>query len=365
MNDRAGRRMQFIDASRGLAMLFVFLSHFAIGYFEQIGDVRDHRIASLLALPATPTFVILSGLLIGFLSVQSAASFRSLKLKLMDRGLFLLLPAHLLIVPAHRAIFGHARFVFITDTIGVCIILGPAMVTRLSPVARLLLGSALLALSWRLYLTWHPVTAAGRWIHSAFIGDQPFTYGWLTFPVIPWFGAYLMATPLGEALARWRRAGDGYVLRLGIVSICTMVAGVAMHLVGRRCGPGLHLVLSAGQKYPPSPSFLLSCGGLGLAVLTALAWVEQKRLAPRILSALTLLGRTSLVVFVVQYTLYYVGIPSLHLPASRGWPIFFGLSVAFIWGLAYLWDRYLGNEYLTVGLSSVVPAPSPSPVPKS
>lgn len=348
-SDRLSRRSQFIDASRGLAMLFVFVSHFAIAYFGAQGE--GHRgVAYWLALPSTPTFVVLSGLLVGFLSVQSPGSFGNLTVKLIDRGLFLLVPAHALIVIAHLVMFGHARFIFITDAIGVCIIVGPLLVTRVTSAGRLLLGAALIALTWRLYLTWNPGSASGRWIHSVLIGDAPFKYGWLTFPILPWLGTYLLATPLGEALARWKRSGHGFVTRLGLASIVAIGAGLAMHVAGRKCGPGLHALLSAGQKYPPAPAFVLALGGLGLAVATLIAWVEQKNLAPRALSALALFGRTSLVVFVVQYFVYYAVIPSLHLQHARWWPLYFGSSVAFIYGVAFAWERYLGNDYLTVGL---------------
>ncbi len=362
MSDRVSRRSQFIDASRGLAMLFVFVSHFAIAYFDAWRDSRHGHIASLLALPSTPTFVLLSGLLVGFLSVQSSASFANLTVKLMDRGLFLLVPAHALIMIAHVVIFGHARFIFITDAIGVCILLGPWLITRMSPGGRFLLGVALIALSWRLYLTWSPVSASGRWVHSALLGDQPFANGWLTFPIIPWLGCYLLATPLGEALARWRRiTGDGFIPRLAAVSICAIAVGVLLHGLSRHSAGGLHPLLSAGQKYPPSPSFMLTSGGLGLGVTAVMAWVEQRKLFPSLMAALARIGRCSLVVFLVQYFVYYVVVYSLRLPLSHWWPIYLAVSVAFIYGVAYGWDRYVGNEYLTVGLPYLIRAPSAEP----
>ena len=356
MGDRDSRRSQFIDATRGLAMLFVFVSHFAIAYLGVLADPRPARIAALLALPSTPTFVLLSGLLMGFLSVQSPASFPKLIVKLVDRGLFLLIPAHAIIALAHIVIFGHARFLFITDAIGVCVLIGPWMITRFSPGARAVLGLSLLAFAWWLYLTWNPSTTAGRWLHAAFVGDDPFKYGWLTFPILPWLGAYLLATPLGEALARWKSAGTGFALRLAMTSVASMSVGLASHLLSRRCGPGIRSLFSSGQKYPPSPAYVLTTGGLGLAVTAFVAWLEQRKLASLLLSALALLGRTSLVVFVVQYFVYYVVVFSLHLPASPWWPAYLGLSVLFIYGVAGFWDRHLGNEYLTVGLPHLIEA---------
>jgi hypothetical protein len=69
-----------------------------------------------------------------------------------------------------------------------------------------------------------------------------------------------------------------------------------------------------------------------------------------------LLGRSSLVAFVLQYFVYYVVVSSLHLPASGAWPAYLCLSVLFIYGVAVLWERYLGNDYLTVGLPQLIQA---------
>jgi hypothetical protein len=90
--------------------------------------------------------------------------------------------------------------------------------------------------------------------------------------------------------------------------------------------------------------------------LTLFAWLERRKVASALLSALALLGRASLVVFVVQYYVYNVLLSSLHLSASRAWPVYLALSVLFICAVAAWWDRYLGNEYLTVGLPSLLQA---------
>jgi len=337
-------------------MLLVLQSHFATIYFGLLDDRRSEQLANWLALPATPTFVLLSGLLIGFLSVQSSSSFPSLIVKLMDRGLFLLIPAHVLIVITHLVMFGHARFLFITDAIGVCVLLGPWMVARFSSASRAVLGVALIAIAWRFKLTWNPSTASGRWLHAALFGDDPFKYGWLSFPIVPWLGTYLLATPLGEAVAKWKRAGNDFVLRLALISVASMSMGLVLHVLGRRSDPAIRGLLSAVQKYPPGPAYILSWGGLGLGVLTLFAWLERRKVASALLSALALLGRASLVVFVVQYYVYNVLLSSLHLSASRAWPVYLALSVLFICAVAAWWDRYLGNEYLTVGLPSLLQA---------
>jgi uncharacterized membrane protein len=56
-------RLRFVDATRGTAVLMVLVSHFGITYF----DVLDPRARWLeaLTLSASPTFMLLSGLLVG------------------------------------------------------------------------------------------------------------------------------------------------------------------------------------------------------------------------------------------------------------------------------------------------------------
>ncbi|HEY4188604.1 MAG TPA: heparan-alpha-glucosaminide N-acetyltransferase domain-containing protein [Polyangia bacterium] len=350
VDGRVTRRSLFIDATRGLAMALVCVSHFGISYFGFAGDRRDKDLTGLIALPATPTFVILSGLLLGFLSVRNRATFPDLGLKLMDRGLFLLGPAHALIVAAHLLSFKSARFIFVTDAIGICILTGPWLVKALSSTARLALGTGLLLVAWCLFLTWKPLGVGGGLVRSIFIGDAPFAHGWLTFPLLPWLGTYLVATPLGELLAVWIAAGKNWVARLGSVSLVVMAAGLVLHLLGRGQSPAIRDLLSGLKKYPPGPAYLLACGGGGLGMTTFLGWLEQRKRLMSLLSLLATVGRSSLVVFVVQYFIYYVGFTFLRLPVTHLWPIYLATSLVLVFGVAFSWDRYLGNEYLTVGL---------------
>jgi hypothetical protein len=118
-------------------------------------------------------------------------------------------------------------------------------------------------------------------------------------------------------------------------------------------------LLSAGQKYPPSPTFLLGSAGLGFAILAAAAWVEDRGLFRSAFAILALLGRASLVVFVGQYFVYYVGFFLLRLPMSPLWPIYFAVSVLINLACAWLWDAKFSNRFLTVGLPRLLQRQSP------
>jgi uncharacterized membrane protein len=90
-------RVASIDAARGSAMLFVCLAHFTNVYFFLNGKEDIGIYLVLIGMVASPTFVTVSGLVAGFLAVTRQSSFTRLRLKLIDRGFFLLLVGHLVL----------------------------------------------------------------------------------------------------------------------------------------------------------------------------------------------------------------------------------------------------------------------------
>jgi uncharacterized membrane protein len=87
---RRPQRLQFLDAARASAMLFVLLDHFGQTFFVD-GDSSVARWMAEVGMVATPTFVAISGILVGFLHRSRGADFQRMRVKLVDRGLFLLL----------------------------------------------------------------------------------------------------------------------------------------------------------------------------------------------------------------------------------------------------------------------------------
>jgi peptidoglycan/LPS O-acetylase OafA/YrhL len=72
-------REEFLDAARGAAMLFVLLSHFGTAYFSR-GEADRFWEAVLIrvGMIASPTFTIVSGLVLGYLlSTTGRGSVRS------------------------------------------------------------------------------------------------------------------------------------------------------------------------------------------------------------------------------------------------------------------------------------------------
>src|SRR5579884_3608187 len=105
---QVARRIGSFDVARGAAMLFVCLSHCAMSYFDFWRPSRPHaplealgQIATTVSFVATPTFLLLSGIVIGYLWRINPTSLSGLKRKLFDRGVFLLIVGHLLqVVPS-------------------------------------------------------------------------------------------------------------------------------------------------------------------------------------------------------------------------------------------------------------------------
>src|SRR5512135_424436 len=100
-------RIRPIDAARGSAMLFVFLSHFVVAYL-----LRYHRSASLAWMftsIASPAFISISGVMLGILFSTRREQFPTAKRRYVMRGIFLLTVGRVLIFLAHIPLCGGWR----------------------------------------------------------------------------------------------------------------------------------------------------------------------------------------------------------------------------------------------------------------
>lgn len=356
-------RQTALDATRGLAMLLVCISHFGL-YFRFAGSEASRWRAELIGLPASPTFVLLSGILLGLLCQQQPERRSSIAVRSTDRGLFLLLIGHIAIGTAHWPAFGNVRFVFMTDAIGVSLLLAPWLIFLLSRMARMGAGAFLLALNWYMYLIWQPTGEVERIIHDVAIGQAPTAGGWLTFPLLPWLGVYIFATGLGEQVARWQARG-GSAAPLAAVACGSILLGVCLHALGRGQSQVLKQLLSCAQKYPPGPAYLLAWGGFGLLLLAGMERLHACPLFRVTGAALATLGRSALIVFILQYYVYFVGLWFLQPFHLVLWPLYLVASIALLFGLALLWESFFGNGFITVGLQALArPSGSSDTAPK-
>lgn len=363
-------RIISIDAARGTAMLFVFVAHFASNYFHtSTSDTRDYLI--LVAMVASPTFIAISGLLLGFLYQMNWDEFGKIKAKLLDRGLFLLTVSHLIIAiafiphtPGPGRIFHAARWEFITDTIGFCIIVGPLLIDRIKPMHRLVLGLSIYLISWLVILFIHPENLDLRILKDTFFGPYSGenTY-YYSFPLLPWFSFYFVNSCVGEKLAVYYiRKEEGKLSKTCLTIACLALVSAICIKTGYYLLETYNLypktfmaytLTSPFEKLPPSPVYLLSYGGVGYFILFILFKFRNNNIINRYIEIVSVLGRTSLFVFMLQFYVYYVILYDINLRLSVLWPIYFIISAILIFAVAKIWDINNLNRFITVGSAGV------------
>lgn len=358
-------RLAAVDAARGAAMLLVCLSHFADAYFKPFGYGRTYEVLDRMVMVASPTFMMMSGAMLGLLGADAGRKWGSRAAKLIDRGVFLLTVAHLLIALAHLPFISPPRDVlrwgFITDAIGFASIVGPLCIGALRPAARVAVGGAVYALSWALVYLWQPAAPGVRLLKDALVGpsgDNSWAYN---FPLLPWLGVYLASTALGDWLARRADAAQaGGISRvaalLGVGALALALAlrgalrGFAGALVANPAGDWLRELTSIAHKIPPGPLYLLFYGGAGLLLVSACFAAVGGQRGERWLGWLQLLGRNSLFTFVFQYYLYFVAMYLLRLRYTPFWPLYFLASLGLLLPTVKGWEAAGGNRLITVGL---------------
>lgn len=360
-------RMGAIDAARGFAMLLVFLAHFCDGYCPHLGDAGAALEAhvTIVTYAASPTFMLLSGMTLGLLRVSHGPRLGKMRSRLIDRGLFLLLVGHPLIL---AGVFpwlkpGQAtRMFFITDTIGLCVAGGAFFSPWLAARARLLLGLLLVVGSWAgvVLLRFEPTTplrvikdwAFGPW------GESTLAYN---FPLLPWAGVYLVGSALGEAAGRLRGTPERLERLLVALAgagfgLCALLKIARRALqAGGRDGELLTALTTLQQKLPPGLFYLMFYGSAALVLAAALVRAERLGSLRWVRARLEMLGRASLAAFLLQFYVYYTLVYELALPMSRAWPLFFAASVALQWPLLQAWDARGLNRWLTLRRRLPVP----------
>jgi uncharacterized membrane protein len=364
-------RLTTIDATRGAAMFFVCLSHFADMVLMSPSTRLYAEQLVRIGMIASPLFIIVSGTILGFLSASRGQEFRAVRYRMIDRSLLLLTIAHTLIAVANMPRLLHPsdawRMVFITDTIALCAIAGSALV-RITPAKyRIAFGAALYSLSWALVILWHPLDLQTRYIKDFFVGPLTLDSWAYVVPVLPWFAVYFAASTIGEHLARSGQGAWAHGLAIRLVRFGTggVVIGLSMKvtyllLIKFHFMPSsteadiVHVLTGPFGKMPPSPDYLAIFGGSGLAILGLLIRFAARPQLAALTNWLALVGRNSLFVFIVQFYVYYVLLHAIRRPPVILWPPLFAGSVVAIVALASWWDRIDGNRFLTVGLAPLM-----------
>jgi len=361
---RGSHRQQFIDFARGTAMLFVLLSHFGVVYFHDAPGLVP-KLMRLVGMVASPTFVIINGILIGFLNRTRPRDFDRLRVAFADRGLFLLTVGHLLILGSHLSYYP-LTFLHMTDTLGVCMLIEPWLVSRTQPGERVRWAILVYTFSW-IMLLWHPLSMSGHFVKESLFGSPTLTFYNYTFPLLPWFSLGFAASALGDRLGVLYLDGswDRMQSLLNRTAVCALIGATALvgihSLVVRLtvndgAGEALRLLTLPFQKEPPSPSYLLFYGALGLILISACLFCERRELLRGVARRTIAFGQTSLVAFIAQYYVFYTVLEFLlrsRLPALP-WAVYFLASVVTVVSVTLAWHRRGYNRFITVGLQHII-----------
>lgn len=352
-------RVRAIDAARGLAMVFVCLSHFGLEYFRRLDEPAIASALYIIGMIGSPTFMLISGVMLGLLYETRRERFQHYRMLLADRALFMLTVGHLLIMvasaPRLESLSETLRRGFITDALAVALLLGPTLVAHVSRRVRALFALILFAGAWILAIRWAPVNAFDAVLRYLLVGAYPNELPH-NFPLLPWLAVYLGASVLGQwigeqlATGRQRKVERTLLAWGGAAMTLVVLYKVCQWTLALPSSPLLAVLASPWRKLPPSPAYLLLYGGLALVLVAGTLAVERRKLMQPLFNWATLLGRASFFVFILQFYVYYVLLLSLNLPYTPFWPLVFVASLVGITVLAKVWDDGANNRYLTVGL---------------
>ncbi len=352
-------------------MLFVFLSHFGEAYFLSNGKDNLLALSRTIGMIASPTFMIISGMMLGLLYQANPGEFGPTQKKLIDRAIFFITIGHVIILIGHIPLAGGFKnalgWMFITDTIGFCILLGSLMITKLTMIERIVVSIGLFVFSWWVIYFLQPNHWLLRLLKEIFFGQHYSQKHILSdvFPLLPWFSLYLISTCIGERFGQIYssdhvgiRKASNFILVIAIAcEILVFFVKGTQHLLSYlhiNSLWGINLIsekifelLQLRHKLPPSLFYFLFYGGIGLMILFWLIRLEGNRFIQPYLNTTAMLGQTSMFVFILQYCIYFTIFPLLKIPFTIFWPLIFIVSVLFIIWIANLWHRSGLNRCLS------------------
>jgi uncharacterized membrane protein len=364
---RAGHsvRVSSIDVARGTAMFFVCLSHFSGVYLWRHG-LKAADFLATVSMIASPSFVLISGMTLGFLGALNPRDVPYLRIRLLDRGVFLLLVGHLVLAASElgRNLSAAYSTSFLTDALAVAIIIGPRLVAGTGRAVRFALALALYCSAWLLLVRWHPGGSAALLARHYVLGTLPSEIlgpRTIVFPVLPWLSVYLLGSIFGEHVGYFYRTREfNRARRLFLcVGAGSMFLGIGVYLITRQLS-AVHslvsrsmtaiLLTSPTSKFPPGPVYVAYFGGSGLLCMWIVLEVEARRWLPWLTESLRRVGYSSLPVFLLQSFVYSI-VRTANLPYSAWWPVLFFCTLVPMWLLAVVWQRAEANRFLTVGIA--------------
>jgi uncharacterized membrane protein len=364
-------RLLPVDAVRGIAMIFIGVSHLSFYLINDSASLASQMRA--IGFVATPNFLLMSGLACGYQLAHSPTT--ATALRSVDRGLFAFLVGHLLVtgsiiymVPPGTA-FEH---IVITDSIGVLLCMAPLLK---APSAQRLLwtGAGVFAASALFALSWHPTTSAamqsGALLFAINDGRMP-DIGWVT-PTVPYMGIFLLGAGLGKLIYFCRKGGQAEILSVRLAAAGSLAVGAALvlnvsrhflkpvltgHFVEGNWADVVLTSINIRHDAPPTLAYGLFYGGVGVALVGFLGLLPRREEATplvRVVRLAAVIGRASFVSYVVQQWMIdfiplWLGFDSWLTPVTT--PLYLVLSTIIMFWVAHVWGRRKANRFMTLGL---------------
>ena len=369
---KENHRLLPIDALRGTAMFFVGISH--ISFYLLTSAPQLSALLRALGFFATPNFLLMSGLACGYQLARVNTS--AAALRIVDRGLFVLLVGHFLVAGSIVYIvrpgttFEH---IVITDIIGLILCMAP-LLRNAKPGRLLETGALLFVLTSAVGQLWQPTTPMGAALAGALLGINAEILpdnAWIS-PTLPLAGLFLIGSGLGKLIHVFQHERRGAAawkpLLIGgaTAMACAVALNLARHflkdsLAGTGAGEdALLALLNVRQKLPPSLAYALFYGGIGIALVGLIGMVPRgstaglRRILEKSAGVPATVGRASFISYVslqwlVDFAPRFAGFDNV-LKSPLASLAYLLLVTAVMFSIAFVWDRYRGNRLLTVGL---------------
>jgi uncharacterized membrane protein len=354
-------RILSVDVLRGFAMVLVIIQHvYLSANIKSIPFIFNFLLWPITSLAAV-AFVSISGVMYSYY-LYSQPDRRLAYRRYVKRAAFLLLAAHPAINLAsyyfsvdansrssgYRAVLDQIVLNFpITDTIGACLLMAPLFIICFSPFQRAVAIVSMLVFTAVIRAFVIPIDP-----HWALLQDA--TFGVLAlhkvfwFPLVPWMAIFLTGSFAGKSLVCLKKGAlDISALVRGmknagiILAVCGVVLIIGYKMLkltfGSDWSRNLFLAIYPGQTTTLLPVYLAVLALLFSALLQRIDMYGQYN---RLFWLLSILGRTSLFTFVVQFAVVE------SVPAILGFKGSLGLTgfiVLFVSGMTVMW--ILANLY--------------------
>lgn len=306
------RRVQSVDALRGLVMIIMALDHTRDFFHHAATQFQPEdltRTTSAIFFTrwithfCAPAFMFTAGLGAWFWFSRGRTK-AQLSAYLVKRGLWLMLLE--LTVVRLALTFGEGIFIItVLWGLGLSMIV-LALLTHL-PI-RILAPFSIAVIA--LHNLLDPVTAAqfgkASWIWSLLHTLAPFNIGSVTvqfsYPLIPWFAVMALGFCFGQLFTREPELRRKWMIRIGLATSIAFVALRFLNLYGDPFSwSGGVLSFLRVNKYPPSLDFLLMTLGPAILLLALFEKIKFSSLNP-----LMVFGRTPLFYFLAHLAIIHL-----------------------------------------------------------